>query len=209
MNKRRIGIMGGTFDPPHLGHLKAAKAAADRLSLEKVVFVPTGSFVHKDSAETEKAHHRLEMTKLLTEDVEMFEVSDIEVVSNETSYTSKTLPKLHKIYENSHFYFIVGADSLDYMDKWKSPQIIFSSASVAVVNRQGFMDDAIKNKALELKSRFDADIHIIPMENEVVSSTEIRNRVKSNQSIEGMTAKRVADYIYAEKLYAQKDAEND
>lgn len=209
MEKRRIGIMGGTFDPPHIGHLRAAESVLNTLKLEKVVFVPTGSFAHKNNSETESAKHRLEMTKLLVNDIEKFEVSDIEVNSLQTSYTSETLPKLHKIYENSHLYFIVGADSLDYMENWKNPQIIFSYASVAVVNRNGFDEDAILKKADELKKRFSADIHIVQMENELVSSTEIRNRIKNGKPIEKMTTEKVIDYIYAKKLYIQKGAEND
>ncbi len=207
MEKRRIGIMGGTFDPPHLGHLKAAEAVFDNLKLEKVIFVPTGNFVHKNSSETENTKHRLEMTKLLTEDFPMFEVSDIEIESGEISYTSETLPKLHKIYENSHLYFIVGADSLDYMEKWKNPDIIFSYASIAVVSRVGF--DNINAKADELKSCFGADIHIVPMENELVSSTEIRNCIKSGKSIAKMTTKKVVEYICSKNLYTQVGAEND
>lgn len=200
-NKRRIGIMGGTFDPPHLGHLLSAEYVAEELLLEKVIFMPTGNFTYKDNKSTSPAKDRLYMTKLAVEGNGKFEVCDIENSSAENSYTCFSLEKLHKIYTNSHFYFIVGADSLDYMDKWKNPERIFELASVVAVSRKGFTDEMSRDKACFLKEKFGADICYVSIPNVDISSSEIRLRVKSKKSIRYMVSEKVLNYIEDKGLY--------
>ncbi|MBQ3573903.1 MAG: nicotinate-nucleotide adenylyltransferase [Clostridia bacterium] len=199
--KRKIGIMGGNFNPPHLAHLMAAECAARELELEKVIFLPTGKISYKDSRENATAEDRLEMTRLAISQNPMFDISDIESVSDEYSYTCFTLEKLKELYKDAELYFIVGADSLDYMDRWKHPQRIFELSSVAVVDRQGFGIGRCLKKAEELKSEFGADIHFVEMPRVDISSSVIRERIASGQPVEDMLTDAVFDYIRENNLY--------
>lgn len=203
---KKIGIMGGTFDPPHLGHVMSAKYAASQLGLEKVIFLPTGKISYKDRDETANAAHRYEMTRISISDNSLFDICDIEVKSSEYSYTYLALEKLHLLYPNTHFYFIVGADSLDYMERWKEPQRIFDLCSVAVVGREGFTADENIKKAEELNAEFGADIHFVSMPMIDLSSTEIKCRIKNNKSIKNMVCDGVYDYISKHGLYRQEDS---
>ena len=199
--KRKIGIMGGNFNPPHLGHLMVAEYVAKELNLERVVFLPTGKISYKDSSENASPRDRFEMTRLAISENPLFDISDIESVSAEYSYTCFTLEKLKNLYKDALLYFIVGADSLDYMERWKNPQKIFELASVAVVDRQGFGVEKCLEKAEELKAKFGADIHFVEMPKADVSSSEIRRRVAGGQSVCDMLPDIVLDYICEKKLY--------
>ncbi len=193
--------MGGTFDPPHLGHLVAAETVLQQLELEKIVFLPTGNFSYKDNSSTSAAKKRFEMTRLAISGNPQFEICDAESRERSCSYTFSTLQKLHGIYKNSHFYFIVGADSLDYMDRWKNAEQIFELCSVAVVGRSGFDCEKCLKKANELTEKYGADIIMVPMPCIEISSTMIRQNVRSGKSINYMVPDLVVDYINKEKLY--------
>lgn len=197
LDKRtKIGIMGGTFDPPHLGHITVAQTAAEALQLDKVLFLPTGNFSYKKQSGT-SAKKRFEMTKLAITDYPLFEICDIESSSEELSFTCFTLEKLHKLYPDSHLYFIVGADSLDYMDRWKNPEMIFELCTVVAVGRRGF--DI--SKAEQLKKLYNADIVAVKMAEVNISSTEIRQLAKEDKPYASMIEPQVYDYIRKEKLY--------
>ncbi len=200
-SERRIGIMGGTFDPPHLGHLMSAQFAACDLELEKVIFLPTGRISYKENFERADAVHRYEMTRISISDNPVFDICDIEVKSAEYSYTYLALEKLHLLYPNTHFYFIVGADSLNYMERWKEPQKIFDLCSVVVVGREGFSTEDNIAKAEELKIEFNADIHFVSMPMIDLSSTDIKRRIKEGKSIKYMVSDDVLDYINDMGLY--------
>ncbi len=200
-SKRKIGIMGGNFNPPHLAHLTAAECAARELGLDKVIFLPTGKISYKDSHENASAKDRLEMTRLAISQNPMFDISDIESVSEEYSYTCFTLEKLKDLYKDVELYFIVGADSLDYMDRWKHPQMIFELSSVAVVDRLGFGAEKCLKKAEELKAKFGADIHFVEMPRVDISSSVIRERIASGQPVGDMLTDTVLDYIREKNLY--------
>lgn len=198
---KKIGIMGGTFDPPHIGHLKMAECALKELDLEKVVFVPTGMIYYKQQGEA-SALDRFCMVSTAIEDISNFEVCDIETKENSFSYTAETLEKLGDIYKDAQFFFIVGADSLDYMDTWKTPEKLFALCTVVAVGRQGFSKDNSQKKAEELTLKFGADIRILDMPNIDVSSTEIRERCRLNKDISGMLPKKTAAYIKQKNLYS-------
>ena len=199
--EKKIGIMGGTFDPPHLGHLISAEYVADELSLNEVVFVPTGNFSYKDSDETAEAWHRYDMVKLAIASNPKFSISDIEVKEDEYSYTCFTLEKIRKIYSNSHIFFIIGADSLDYIDEWKNPQHIFEQCTVVAVSRTGFSQNDLYKKREELLKKYYADIIILQMPNIQISSTDIRRRLRENKSIKYLVDSDVEAYIKSNNLY--------
>ncbi len=193
--------MGGTFDPPHIGHLRMAEYAAHKLLLEKVIFLPTGRIYYKADGLASPVD-RLCMTRLAVSENPIFEVSDIETNRGEYSYTADSLEKLKDLFPKSHLHFIVGADSLDYMERWKNPEKLFSLCTVVVVFRHGFTNEQSRKKAEELKRQFDADIIFADMPRVEVSSSEIRERLRCGKSVSGMVQDSVLEYIFQKNLYS-------
>lgn len=199
-NYKKIGIMGGTFDPPHLGHLISAEYVAEALGLDSVVFIPTGKKVYKESSAADAAD-RMNMTIAAVGDNPKFSVSDTEVLNEGVNYTSETLERLHNANPNAHFYFIVGADSLDYMEDWHNPKKIFELCTVAAVQRKGFDNAVVQAKADFLKERYGADIECVQAPVIEVSSSQIRERIKSGLSIKYLVCDAVKEYIENNGLY--------
>ncbi len=202
---KKIGIMGGTFDPPHLGHLISAENVKRGLNLDKIIFIPTGNIYYKDTRETADAKDRFKMVELAVLNKPYFEVSDIEIKTKGYSYTCETLGKLRVIYPDCELYFIVGADSLDYMEKWKNPERIFALSKIIAIGRKGFSKKENEDKAKKLKALFNADIILFDMENIDVSSTEIRDAVKNGADFKDKVEDKVYDYIIANNLYKNGD----
>ena len=182
----RIGLLGGTFDPIHNGHIAIAKTAIQQLKLDKLLLIPAGNPWQK--SEFSDSKHRLEMVKKAGNDLEKVEVSDIEVNKTGPTYTFETLQELHKKYPNSELILILGSDAVAGFDTWKEPNLVKTLARIYVVQRAGdFTQDW----------HFDR-IQMPPIE---ISSTEIRERVKNNESISELVPKLVNEYISANGLY--------
>ncbi len=197
--------MGGTFDPPHFGHLISAENVRKGLDLDKIIFIPTGNIYYKDTRETADAKVRLKMVELAILNKPFFEVSDIEVKTEGYSYTCETLEKLRVLYPDCELYFIVGADSLDYIEKWKNPEKIFALSKIVAIGREGFSQKENAEKAEKLKALYNAEIILFDMENIDVSSTEIRNAVKNGIDFKGKVEENVYDYIINNNLYKNGD----
>lgn len=195
-----IGIMGGTFDPPHIAHMAMAECALKTFSLDKVIFVPTGRVYYKEESNT-PPYHRLNMTRILIGGRPQFEVSEIDIKREGYTYTADTLEEMHKLYEKANLFFIVGADSLNYMDKWKNPEKLFANCTVIAIGRDGFDDEENRAKARVLKDEFGADIRFANMPIIDVSSSDIRDRIKSGKSVKHMIDDRLFDYIKENGLY--------
>ncbi len=200
MNKK-IGIMGGTFDPPHIGHLTMAEFVRKSLNLSEIWFIPTGKIPHKSTKETASAFHRLNMVKLAVEGNDNFFVNDTEVVRDSFSYTFETLEELKGKYPDIEFTFIVGADSLDYMEKWKEPQRIFRCCKIAAVNRPGISNDKIAEKKKMLGNAYNGVIEIINMPPVDVSSTQIRKMIREGKSVTQFVPEKVIEYIKHNNIY--------
>jgi len=182
----RIGLLGGTFDPIHNGHIAIAKTAIQQLKLDKLLLIPAGNPWQK--SEFTDSKHRLEMVKKAGNDLEKVEVSDIEVNKTGPTYTFETLQELHKKYPNSELILILGSDAIAGFDTWKEPNLVKTLARIYVVQRAGdFTQDW----------HFDR-IQMPPIE---ISSTEIRERVKNNEMISELVPKSVNEYISANGLY--------
>jgi nicotinate-nucleotide adenylyltransferase len=182
----RIGLLGGTFDPIHNGHIAITKTAIQQLKLDKLLLIPAGNPWQK--SEFSDSKHRLEMVKKAGNDLEKVEVSDIEVNKTGPTYTFETLQELHKKYPNSELILILGSDAVAGFDTWKEPNLVKTLARIYVVQRAGdFSQDW----------HFDR-IQMPPIE---ISSTEIRERVKNNESISELVPKSVNEYISANGLY--------
>lgn len=190
----RIGLLGGSFDPPHIGHLLAAGDALEALSLDRVVFIPTGTQPLKVGLDITPADDRLAMTRLLVDGDARFEVDPIEIDRGGLSYTVDTLAVLAERWPGAELFWLVGTDVTTTFAKWREPERIGRLANVVLLERAGDQPDlsAMPASTLALQTRrID------------VSSTEIRRRVWEAKSIRGFVPDAVADYIAKHRLYRQ------
>lgn len=194
----KIGIMGGTFDPIHNAHLLIASFAYDEFHLDKVIFMTGGNTPHKDMTGADAAD-RYEMVRCAVEDDERFEADDFEIKKEGYSYTVETLEYLKEKYPGAELYFIVGSDSLDYMDKWHECRRLFSMCVILLFERSGFPN--IKKKAEELEREYSCRIERIDAPIIEISSSMIRARVSLGRSIRYIVPDHVIEYIHERGLY--------
>jgi nicotinate-nucleotide adenylyltransferase len=187
----RIGILGGTFNPIHIGHLILAEEAFCKLNLDKVVFVPTYLPPHKNVEGNIKPQDRLKMVELAIADNGAFAVSDFEIGSKKTSYSVDTLREFRKAHgEDAQLYFITGSDLLKDLFSWKNVNDIFKMSKFIVANRPGYPVTEVP-KDVET-------VVITPIE---VSSEDIRRRLKAGRSIRYLVPEKVRGYIIEHDLY--------
>ncbi|MDO4952231.1 MAG: nicotinate-nucleotide adenylyltransferase [Synergistaceae bacterium] len=194
----KIGIMGGTFNPVHYGHLRAAEEARERLSLEKVIFIPAGNPPHK-SENLAPAEDRYNMTLLAIQDCPYFSVSRIETDRQDKSYTFETLETLKKNpeYTKAELYFITGFDAVLDIINWKSPEAIAALCRIAAVSRPGYTQDKISSLPENIRRT------VIPLEMPLleISGTELRRRIIDGKSIKYLVPPSVEKYIVEKGLY--------
>ncbi len=203
MKKQRIGILGGTFDPIHIGHLVTADFVMHSLNLEKVFFIPTGQPPHKNTPCMATAQNRYSMTLLATSDNPNFNVLDIEVKRQGLSYTIDTLKVLNNKYKDAEFYFIVGTDAVGEIPLWEKAHDLLQYCSFVAATRPGFefkLGKIIEFFGKECESKI---YHINTPELEI-SSTDIRQRVKEGRSFKYIVPASVELYIKKEGLYTCK-----
>jgi nicotinate-nucleotide adenylyltransferase len=190
----KIGVYGGTFDPPHVGHLILAEAAREQLKLDKVMFVPAGDPWRKADRKVTSAHHRLEMTRLAVEGNPAFEVEDYEVVREGPSYTVETLEILHDhLGDEAELYLILGEDALADVPHWHQPERLVELSTLAVANRRGVTMPPLP---------FDrARVVPVLMPGIEISSTELRTRPSKGLSLRYQVPDAVLRYIEAHGLY--------
>lgn len=191
MDKPRLGVMGGTFDPIHLGHLVAADSAAKHFKLDSVIFIPAGQPWQKSTFASPP--HRLAMTKLAVAPHPNFQVSTIEIDRAGPTYTVDTLEQLRTLEPEAELFFIAGADSLAGMETWKNPQQLWSLATFIGVSRPGY------SLTSTVSSRARLELLEIPALS--VSSTDIRAKVKAGESLDGLVPEAVSQYIKDQNLY--------
>lgn len=192
----RIGLLGGSFDPPHNGHLLVAGDAKDALRLDCVMLIPAA--IQPLKADQQRgddrasAEHRLAMTRLLVDGVPGFSVSAIEIERGGLSYTVDTLSALASQLQSSELFWLVGADVLRTFSKWRDPEKIVELATLVVMRRPGEPSDV---------SGLPGPPRLIETRHIDISSTEIRRRVREGKSIRGFVPDAVADYIASAGLY--------
>lgn len=204
--KKRVGIMGGTFNPIHIGHLLLAENARDNFDLDEILFIPSGCSYMKDEREVADKRMRLAMTELAIEDNPSFSISSLEVDREGNSYTYETLSILKKEEPDTEFFFLVGADSLFTMETWRKPDIIFHSCTILAAVREDKDPTDLEQKIAELKEKYGAVICQISLKEIDISSTDIRSRIRENRSIRYMVPDKVISYIKENQLY-QKEKE--
>ncbi len=174
MDKHKIGILGGTFNPIHNAHIELAKAAYEQYGLEKVLIMVSPNPPHKAGRVIADVAHRNEMVKLAIKPYEYMEFSDFEQKRDGFIYTAKTLTLLNEQYPKNHYYFIVGGDSLDSIDKWYHPEIVLARCTLLAAGRDDIYDEKLIKRIDELNIKYDADIRMVKMKRFDVSSTEVR-----------------------------------
>lgn len=199
---KKIGIMGGTFDPIHYGHLMIAEQIRCEYELEKVIFIPAGVPPHKKKLGVTESEQRYSMTLLATVTNPHFEVSKIEIESEEISYTVNTIEKLKNMYkEGVELYFITGADAICELDTWKDVKKLSKLCTFIAATRPGFKQSKLDAKVSTLEKEYNAVIKKINLPALAISSTDIRNRIKTGQSIKYLLPEPVEHYIYKNNLY--------
>lgn len=200
----RLGIMGGTFDPIHFGHLACAEQVRDQLDLDAVIFIPAGVPVYKIGTNVTPAAQRLRMVELAVKKNPAFDASSIEIDRGGNTYTVDTLRQMRAHYpENVEFYFITGADAVVSIAKWRESAAVASLARVVAVNRPGYeLPDVQK----EFLAACGFRVEYIEITALAISSSDLRARVAKGQSIRYLTKSRVADYVEEHGLYCLGEA---
>jgi nicotinate-nucleotide adenylyltransferase len=199
----RVGILGGAFNPPHIGHLVCAQEALVQLELEKVVFMPFGQAPHRELEADPGAEARLGLVELALEGDERFEVSRLEVDRSGPSYTADTLRELSQKGPDDEIFLILGGDQAAALPRWHEPDAVLSMATVAVVERSNWSRNAI---GITLSRLPGADrIRYLDMPIMQVSSSSIRRRVAAGQPIRYLVPDKVAEHIEANGLYRPAD----
>lgn len=194
---KRLGILGGTFDPVHIGHLVMASYAIDALDLDSVWFMPAQTPPHKRHEITD-VEHRSEMCRLAVNLDSRFEFSDLDLRGETPSYTSELLTTVHDQVPETELFFLVGADSLTTFATWHEPETILRLASLAVAERPGTtIDQRVRTSVPGLATR----IHEFDSPLIELSSTEIRHRRQTGKSITYLVPEDVEDYIVERGLY--------
>ncbi len=182
----QTGILGGSFDPIHHGHLILARAALEELGLDRIIFIPANLSPHKTGTKPATALDRLAMVRLAIADEPGFEASDLELNRPPPSYTVETLRELTARYPHDNFTLLIGADNVAKFDTWREPDEIRRLARLAVLDRAGSTTS-----------------HELPVVRRLVdiSSTDIRQRATAGESIRYLTPDAVCDYIATQGLY--------
>lgn len=197
----RIGLFGGTFDPPHIGHIELAKEVLSRFSLDKIIFIPAGNPPHKtDKVITDKVH-RFEMVKISIKESDKFLLSDFDVKNEKPNYSYLTIEHFKNAYPDDEIFFIVGEDSYRDFPLWKNYPDILSLCSFIVVNRPGVLDidyfTKYKNIAPDHSALFLDDFSCD------LSSTDLREQLAKGNA-ENSLPSGVAEYIKRHKLYSKE-----
>lgn len=197
----KIGIMGGTFDPIHNGHLLIAENARIQYQLDKVIFMPAGNPPHKRDFNLTDQKKRFEMVSIAIQGNPGFAVSKMEL-NTKISYTYQTLEQLRIIYPDDAFYFIIGADSLRDFETWRNPDKILECATILAAVRDDFESMQLEERILELSRKHKGTISSIKTPLFQVSSHEIRQRVRQGQSIRYLIPEEVRIYIEKNHIYS-------
>jgi nicotinate-nucleotide adenylyltransferase len=200
----RVGILGGTFNPPHLGHLAVAVHARDELSLERVIVVPARISPHKLAEQDPGPEHRLQMCRLAIERTDRLSVCALEINRRGPSYTVDTLNAIHASHPDAGLTFIVGADTAGTLHDWREPAKLLELADLAVAAREGSDRRRVLDMVAPLTTASGGPqdrVRFLEMPVMPISSSMVRRRVERGEPIEDMVGPKVARYIFEHGLY--------
>lgn len=204
---KRIGLMGGSFDPIHYGHLVLAEEMRTRLSLDQVIFIPVGRAPHKHADKMTMPRQRYEMVMLATLDHPNFEVSSIEIDREGVTYSYETVSKI--VRESSpedKFFFIAGADTLMELESWRSVEALLKMVTFVGAARPGTDQAELLQKMEQLQQRYSACVKIEELPELDISSTDLRKRIALGQSVKYLMPETVVQYIVKHQLYLKESS---
>jgi nicotinate-nucleotide adenylyltransferase len=202
VSEQRVGVLGGTFDPIHVGHLAAAKAAVECARLDRVIFIPTGQPPHRPPASA-APEHRLEMTRLATAGDARFAVSDVELQRPGASFTSDTLRELRALDGPRQLFLILGWDAARLFRTWHEPEKVRELATIVVVARPGPRSSSPRAADLEAAGLDPSSVILCLERTPDVSASGIRQDIKAGRSIAGKVPPAVEQYITDHHLYVE------
>ncbi|MGN0622294.1 MAG: nicotinate (nicotinamide) nucleotide adenylyltransferase [Porcipelethomonas sp.] len=194
-----VGLFGGSFNPIHNGHINLALSVKEKLSLDRVILIPSGEAPHKSSAEYAGSADRLEMCRLAAEGHDGLEVSDWEITRPGKSYSVYTTEYFRELYPHDRIYLLVGSDMLLSFDKWYRYKDILKNADLAAVSRSGDDYAALDKMAKKLSEWGEA--FVVKSDTITISSSEIRQKIKNNEDLYCYLDKKVVKYIVQKNLY--------
>jgi nicotinate-nucleotide adenylyltransferase len=202
MYMAKIGIMGGTFDPIHNGHLMLGRQALEEYGLDQVWYMPSGQPPHKKDHVVTDAADRLEMVRLAVDGIDGFVCSDFEIRRPGITYSVETLRLLRQEYPEDEFYFIIGADSFYEIEHWYQPQEILKLTALLVAGREyPGAGRTMKEQKTFLEEKYQACVHFLHCAEMDVSSSELRRSISGGGSVEGLVPEAVLSYIEEKGLY--------
>ncbi len=201
----QVGILGGTFDPIHTGHLILAETAYESFSLDYVMLMPNGNPPHKPGQVNASMEQRTRMAELAAAGNPHFLVSDFEKTPQDYHYTFQTLEFLKEKNPDTDYYFILGADSLIHFDTWMEPRRICSCCRILAASRDRMETEELEKRIQDLSKRFGAVIYPLETPNIDISSNMIRERIQQGQSIRYYVPDPVIAYIREQKLYLRNE----
>ncbi|MDO4555171.1 MAG: nicotinate-nucleotide adenylyltransferase [Lachnospiraceae bacterium] len=205
MSRKKIGIMGGTFNPIHNGHLVLGQTAYEQFHLDKILFMPTRNPYYKKINQSATLEDRIAMVKLAIEGNEAFAFSDLEMQRDGAIYTVETLKILTQNNPDTEYYFIMGADSLYHFETWKEPEAILKMAFLLVAARDDVSSHAIEGQIEYLENKYEEGrIHCLYTPNLEISSNNLRRRCKEGRSIRYLLPQKVEQYILEHGLYQEE-----
>jgi nicotinate-nucleotide adenylyltransferase len=218
----RIGLFGGTFDPIHLGHIRAAREVLEKFALDRILFIPSFIPPHKEREGMAPARDRLRMVELACAGEPRFAASSIEVDAGGRSYSILTLERIRALHPEARIFLILGADAFLEIGTWREHQRVLDEALFIVITRPGArLADAAGAITGPLRSRVraiaegetvdetalaDHRIFLLPIRALDVSSTEVRRRVRAGEAVAGLVPEAVGDYIRSHELYRDREA---
>ena len=197
--RRKTGILGGSFNPPHLGHLQIAEAVYREFGLSEVLLLPLGTPPHKRDIAPKEA--RREMCRMLVQAGEGLALCTMELEREGYTYTVDTLSALHKADPERVFYYIIGTDTLFQLESWRNFREVFRQTEFICVPRPGDAREAVLDKIRAMRRDYQKEILLASAAGPDISSTEVRERVARGQSTEGLLLPEVRSYIDQERLY--------
>ena len=200
--KKRIGIMGGTFDPIHIGHLILGETAYHQFQLDKILFMPAGNPPHKQARENRATdRQRVDMVRLAIASNPHFSLSLEEMHREGYTYTYRTLERLKKQNPDTEYYFILGADSLYTFDEWREPGRILGACTILVGTRNHTSDEKLDRAIQHLEKKYQGNIQKLESLNIDISSKMIRSWIEEGRSLAYYVPDQVIDYIEKNKIY--------